>query len=237
MPLQNVEQEKRLAGDKAVAYVHCGMAVGLGTGSTANYAIRALGHRVREGLSICAIPTSKQTRQLAEKEMIPLVDFTETSQLDLTIDGADEVSPQLELIKGAGGALLREKIVASISKELIIIIDSSKYVTTLGKFPLPVEVTPFGWQTVARYIENLGAEVNLRKKEGTAFVSDNQNYILDCHFGEIADAQSLEATLNAIPGVVINGLFVGMTKRCIVGRGDGIEIIERNPQNANAEYP
>jgi ribose 5-phosphate isomerase A len=227
MPQQNVEQEKQLAGEKAVDYAQSGMVVGLGTGSTANYAIRALGQRIREGLSIRAIPTSEQTRQLAEKAQIPLVDFTETPKTDLTIDGADEVDPQLVLIKGAGGALLREKIVASISKELIIIVDSSKYVTMLGKFPLPVEVTPFGWQTVARRIECLGAEITLRKKGEKVFVTDNQNYILDCHFEEITDPQSLEARLNAIPGVVINGLFVGMTARCIVGRGDAIEIIER----------
>ncbi len=224
----NVEREKRLAGEAAAAFVKSGMVVGLGTGSTTNYAIHALGQRAREGLSIQAIPTSEQTRLLAEKEQIPLVDFTETVQLDLTIDGADEVDPQLQLLKGGGGALLREKIVASISRELIIIVDSSKYVAMLGKYPLPVEVTPFGWQTVARRIEDLGAEIVLRKNAESVFFSENQNYILDCHFNEIADPWSLEATLNTIPGVVINGLFVGMTARCIVGSGHSTKIIERN---------
>ena len=229
MPQYNVEREKQIAGEAAAAFVKSGMVVGLGTGSTTNYAIRALGRKAREGLSIQAIPTSEQTRLLAEKEQIPLVDFTETVQLDLTIDGADEVDPQLQLLKGGGGALLREKIVASISRELIIIVDSSKYVAMLGKYPLPVEVTPFGWQTVARRIEDLGAEIVLRKNAERVFFSENQNYILDCHFNEIADPWTLEATLNTIPGVVINGLFVGMTARCIVGCGHSTEIIERNP--------
>lgn len=222
------EQEKQLAGEAAAQYVQSGMVVGLGTGSTAYYAIKAIGKRVREGLSIQALPTSENTLALARSEKIPMIDFSQTVTIDLTIDGADEADSRLNLIKGGGGALLREKIIASASQEMIAIADSSKKVSCLGKFPLPVEVTPFGWQTVVREIEALGAQTVLREKQGEPFVSDNQMHILDCAFGEIKNPDELEAELNAIPGVVINGLFVGLASRLIIGQGAQVEIIERD---------
>ncbi|MBF0279770.1 MAG: ribose-5-phosphate isomerase RpiA [SAR324 cluster bacterium] len=222
-----MEQEKKVAGEAAVDYVESGMVVGLGTGSTAYYAILELGRRVRDGIKIQAIPTSEHTRKLAESENIPMIDFSKTIKIDLTIDGADEVDPQLNMIKGGGGALLREKIIASASTEMIVIADSSKNVPCLGQFPLPVEVTPFGWQTVVPQIEALGARAVLREKNGETFVTDNHMYILDCHFGEINDPVVMEVEINDIPGVVINGLFVGLATRLLVGQGSSVKTIER----------
>ncbi len=222
-----MSEEKRLAGEAAVDSVESGMVIGLGTGSTAYYAIRKLGERVRGGLSIRAIPTSEATRQLAQEEGIALTNFSEVTTLDLTIDGADEVDPHLNLIKGAGGALLREKIVAAASRQVITIADSTKVVPVLGNFPLPVEVTCFGWETVARRILDLGAQANLRQLNGNPFVTDNHQYILDCRFGRIEDPATLEEQLNRIPGVVISGLFVGLTTRALVGRVDTVETHER----------
>lgn len=221
-----IEHEKRISGEAAAGYVESGMVVGLGTGSTAFYAIQALGEKVRAGLAIQAIPTSEQTHRLAQKEQIPLTDFTQILQIDLTIDGADEIDPKLNLIKGAGGALLREKIIAAASHEMIVIADSSKQRPFLGQGLLPVEVTPFGWQTVAKQIESLGAQVVLRKNKDAPFVSDNGLYILDCGFGEIKNPAELESTLNGIPGAVLNGLFVGLATRVILGKRDRVEIIE-----------
>ncbi len=227
MSQKKAEQEKQRAGEAAIQYVQAGMTLGLGTGSTAYYAIRELGRQVREGLTIQAIPTSEQTRQLAEIEKIPLIDFSESLKIDLTIDGADEIDPQLNMIKGGGGALLREKIIASASAEMIVVADASKAVPCLGNFPLPVEVTPFGWQTVVPQIEALGAEIVLREKNGAVWVTDNHLYILDCRFGEIKDPLVLETKLKAIPGVVITGLFIGLATRVIIGQGDSVKTIER----------
>lgn len=224
-----MSEEKRLAAERAVEYVQDGMVVGLGTGSTAFYAVKKLGERVRNGLRIRSIPTSESTRQLAEAEGIPLTSFEAVSAIDLTIDGADEVDPDLNLIKGGGAALLREKIVSAASRENVIIVDSSKTVKRLGAFPLPVEVIPFGWQVVTRRIDALGGNPQLRLKGGAPLVTDQGNWILDCAFGAIPDAAGLELTLNNLPGVVENGLFIKRCTRLVVAQGQELIVRERNP--------
>lgn len=224
-----MSEEKRLAAERAVEYVQDGMVVGLGTGSTAFYAVKKLGERVRNGLRIRSIPTSESTRQLAEAEGIPLTSFETVSAIDLTIDGADEVDPDLNLIKGGGAALLREKIVSAASRENVIIVDSSKTVKRLGIFPLPVEVIPFGWQVVTRRIDALGGNPQLRLKDGSPLVTDQGNWILDCAFGAIPDAAGLELTLNNLPGVVENGLFIKRCTRLVVAQGQELIVRERNP--------
>jgi len=224
-----MSEEKRLAAERAVEYVQDGMVVGLGTGSTAFYAVKKLGERVRNGLRIRSIPTSESTRQLAEAEGIPLTSFEAVSAIDLTIDGADEVDPDLNLIKGGGAALLREKIVSAASRENVIIVDSSKTVKRLGAFPLPVEVIPFGWQVVTRRIDALGGNPQLRLKDGAPLVTDQGNWILDCAFGAIPDAAGLELTLNNLPGVVENGLFIKRCTQLVVAQGQELIVRERNP--------
>ena len=223
-----MSEEKRLAAERAVEYVQDGMVVGLGTGSTAFYAVKKLGERVRNGLRIRSIPTSESTRQLAEAEGIPLTSFEAVSAIDLTIDGADEVDPYLNLIKGGGAALLREKIVSAASRENVIIVDSSKTVKRLGAFPLPVEVIPFGWQVVTRWIDALGGNPQLRLKDGAPLVTDQGNWILDCAFGAIPDAAGLELTLNNLPGVVENGLFIKRCTRLVVAQGQELIVRERS---------
>lgn len=212
---------KQLAGERAAQYVEDDMIVGLGTGSTAFFAIQKLGQRVTEGLNIKAIPTSEQSRQQALAENIPLIDFDQTTQIDLTIDGADEIDPQFNLIKGAGGALLREKIVAQNSAVEIIIVDTSKWVKHLGAFPLPVEVIPFGWQATKKHLIQLGCEPKLRLHANAPYVTDNGNYILDCDFQTITDPPTTEQTINAICGVVECGLFIDLAHRVIIGHPDG----------------
>ena len=224
-----MSEEKRLAAERAVEYVQDGMVVGLGTGSTAFYAVKKLGERVRNGLRIRSIPTSESTRQLAEAEGIPLTSFEAVSAIDLTIDGADEVDPALNLIKGGGAALLREKLVSAASRENVIIVDSSKTVKRLGAFPLPVEVIPFGWQVVTRRIDALGGNPQLRLKDGAPLVTDQGNWILDCAFGAIPDAAGLELTLNNLPGVVENGLFIKRCTQLVVAQGQELIVRERNP--------
>lgn len=212
---------KRLVGERAADYVKDGMAVGLGTGSTAYWAIVRIGERVREGLNIKAIATSRQSEQLALEWGIPLTSFAETSVLDMTIDGADEVDDDGQLIKGGGGALLREKIVAAISRQLIIIVDASKRVRRLGAFPLPVEVLPFGVEATLNHLKKLGANPVVRMSGDKPYVTDNGNWIADCHFGEIGNPGATHAALNQIPGVVENGLFVDMTSWVIIGNEEG----------------
>ncbi|MDG0811937.1 ribose-5-phosphate isomerase RpiA [Cohnella rhizosphaerae] len=215
---------KRLAGEEAVKLVEDGMLVGLGTGSTAYWAIVDIGRRVKEGLKITAVPTSIRSEELAVSLGIPLVplDDVPPGGIDLTIDGADEADGELNLIKGGGGALLREKIIAAHSKRLVIVADASKEVETLGTFPLPVEIVPFGFKLTMGRLEALGGHPSLRLIQGEEpYVTDNGNYIADCRFGVIADAAALETTLNLLPGVVENGLFVGMAERLILGREDG----------------
>ncbi len=219
------EQDKRLAAEAAVSLVEPGMVLGLGTGTTAVHALRALGRRVREGLDVRGIPTSETTRQLAEDEGIALTGFAEVTGIDLTLDGADEFDPQLNLIKGGGGALFREKIVAAASRRLVIFADGSKRVARLGRFPLPVEVNPFGWQVVAARIGALGATVRLRGGPEAPFVSDNHGYILDCAFGAIADPAGLEASLRAITGVTVTGLFVGMAHAVVLAEDGTVQTL------------
>jgi ribose 5-phosphate isomerase A len=220
--------EKQRAAEAAVEYVKDGMIVGLGTGSTTEFAVKKLGERVRDGLSIRGIPTSDVTKKQAEEEGIPLIDFSETMYIDLTIDGADEIDADLNMIKGGGAALLREKIVASASREEIIIVSNEKFVNQLGSFPLPVEVIPFGWQVIFNELETLGGSPNLRLKQGQPLRTDQGNYIIDCHFRQIIAATQLEEQLNMIPGVVENGLFIALCTRMIMADGEKIVVKERH---------
>jgi ribose 5-phosphate isomerase A len=207
--------EKKEVGEKAVEFIKDGMIVGLGTGSTVYYFISKLGELVQQGLSVKGVPTSNQTEKLAIKLGIPLVSFGEIEQIDVAIDGADEVNPDLNLIKGGGGALLREKIIAKSAKTFIVVADSHKNVDTIGTFPLPIEVVPFGYEMTMKYIRELGGNPTLRQKGGTPFLTDNGNYIIDSSFQEINQPEELEKNLNLLPGVVDNGLFVGMADTVI----------------------
>jgi ribose 5-phosphate isomerase A len=222
------ELEKQAVGRAALKFVKDGQVVGLGTGSTAAYFIQYLGERVNAGLKIRGIPTSNAAQRLAEQCGIPLTNLDEVEAVDVDVDGADEFDPQLQLIKGGGGALLREKIVASASKKFVVLADSSKQVPVLGAFPLPVEVVPFAEKLLARKIASLGATVRLRSAAGgEAFRTDEGHHILDCSFGKIADPVSLAATLSAMPGVVEHGLFINMASVVLLGKGD--RVIELRP--------
>ncbi|MFY9843383.1 MAG: ribose-5-phosphate isomerase RpiA [Terriglobales bacterium] len=216
--------EKEAAGRAAAKLVRDGTVVGLGTGSTAHFAVVALGERVKSGLKIIGIPTSVQTADLARAVGIPLTNLDEHPEIDITIDGADEIDPQLRLIKGGGGALLREKVVASASKKMVVVADSGKMVPVLGKFPLPVEIISFARTVVAKKIELLGASVKLRTKaDGSPYLTDNGNPILDCSFGKIEDPAALALTLSNIPGIVEHGLFIGLASVALVGKGDSVK--------------
>lgn len=218
------EREKQLAAEAVVEMVEDGATVGLGTGSTALYALKRLGRRVREeGLRVRCVPTSHWTRQIALEEQIPLTSLDEVDQLDLTMDGADEVDSALNLIKGGGGALFREKIVAAASRRLIIFVDRAKLVQHLGAFPLPVEVNPFGWSLAARRIESLGAQVSLRIIGYSPLITENGGVILDCAFGRIDDPQALQKALREVTGVMETGLFLGMAEQVVVAEGGQIK--------------
>jgi ribose 5-phosphate isomerase A len=219
--------QKRAAAEAAVEQVRDGMVVGLGTGSTADLALDALGRRVGAGLKIVGIPTSERTAARARALNIALAATDGELRIDLAIDGADEVERStLNLIKGNGGALLREKIVASASTRFVVIADESKLVDRLGShFAVPVEVERFGWRAAARKLEKLGAAVAIRRHDGKEFVSDGSNYILDCSFGLIADPPALARELDAIVGVVEHGLFVGMTSEVLIGSSGGVTVL------------
>ena len=218
------ENEKELAGRAAAELVRDGDVVGLGTGSTAYFAVVALGERVKAGLKIVGIPTSIATADLAKKVGVPLTTLDEHPAIDITIDGADEVDPHLNLIKGGGGALLREKVVASVTKKMAVVADSSKAVAALGKFPLPVEIIPFARAVVERKLKSLGATPKLRlKPDGQPYITDNGNHILDASFGKIADPPTIARALSDTPGVVEHGLFIGFAKLALIGRGDRVE--------------
>ena len=220
------QNEKELAGRAAAELVVSGNIVGLGTGSTAYFAVVALGERVKSGLKIIGIPTSVATAELARAVGIPLSTLDEHPEIDITIDGADEVDPQLRLIKGGGGALLREKIIAAASKKMVVVADSSKLVRALGKLPLPVEIIPFAEAVLKKKITALGASCKLRtRSDGTAFVTDEGHHILDCSFGQIADPPALARSLNDMPGVVEHGLFIGIAKLALVGKGSYVKEI------------
>jgi len=218
------DAEKEVAARASLKYVREGQVVGLGTGSTATIAIRLLGELVRGGLKIRGIPTSIASRDLATQLGIPLTTFDEVQQIDVTIDGADEFDPALNLIKGGGGALLREKVVASATKQQVIVTDSSKQVQVLGKFPLPVEVIGFAEPLVAKEIADLGARVVQRKDSaGKPYLTDEGHHILDCHFGEIPDPPALARRLSDMPGIVEHGLFVGMASVVLMAKAGEVE--------------
>jgi len=229
----SVDSYKLAAARRALGFIEPRMRLGLGTGSTASVFVELLGAEVRDGLSVLCVPTSEQTRALAQSLDIPLSTLDETPLLDLTIDGADEIDSELRLIKGGGGALLREKIVATASDRMIVIADAQKRVDKLGRFPLPVEVVRFGITATRNMIEMLAGdsgchgEITLRlKPDGTPFVTDGGNLIFDCAFGQIDDPESLDEALKFIPGVVENGLFLGIADAAIIGGPEGVSVIE-----------
>jgi ribose 5-phosphate isomerase A len=222
------DQEKKEAARASLKFVKDGHVVGIGTGSTAKFFIELLGEQVRSGLKVRGIPTSERSGHLAASLGIPIITLDDCQQIDVTVDGADEFDPQLRLIKGGGGALLREKIVGSATKQYVIVADASKRVPVLGKFPLPVEVIKFAQALVKNRIEALGAKVDLRRDAaGKLYLTDGNNYILDCRFGEISDADSLARQLSEMPGVVEHGLFIGMANVVLVAGGSEVQELRR----------
>ena len=223
---------KTLAAERALELVKPGMKLGLGSGSTAAKFIELLGKKVQGGLEVVGVPTSEDTRILAEKAGIPLTTLDENPELDLTIDGADEIDPNLSLIKGGGGALLREKIVAMASDKMVVVADHSKYVETLGRFPLPIEIVRFGMKATLTMIADAASDAGcdggivLRRLNGEYFVTDNGNYIVDCGFGDISEPESLADVLEMIPGVVEHGLFIGIADQAIIAGPGGVQIID-----------
>jgi ribose 5-phosphate isomerase A len=229
----SLEDRKRAAAACAVEFVQGGMRLGLGTGSTARHFIELLGVRVRQGLSVIAVPTSEATRAYAAPFGIPLSNLDETPELDLTVDGADEIAPDLTVIKGGGGALLWEKIVAAASARMIVIGDDTKWVPVLGRFPLPIEVVPFGLEATRRAVEAAaavagcpGPAVLRRTREGHPFVTDSGHHTLDASLGRIPDPEALAARLAAIPGVVEHGLFIGLVAAAVVAGPGEVRIVE-----------
>jgi len=225
------DELKREAGEAAAEYVQSGMLIGLGTGSTARFATLRIGEFLRSGKlsDIVAVPTSESTGVLAREIGIPLASLEDVTHLDVTIDGADEVDPHLDLIKGLGGALLREKVVASITSLQVIVVDESKLVQQLGtKAPLPVEVVPFGWKACAQALLRFGCQPDLRMENGERYVTDEGNHILDCRFERIDDPAQVEREINNLPGVVENGLFLGLAGAVIVASSSGLRTIERD---------
>lgn len=218
------EELKKLAGEEALKHIEEETIVGLGTGSTIEYTLRKLGQMIRDGFKIKGIPTSIHTKRIAKEENIPLTSLDENPIIDVTIDGADEVDSNLSLIKGGGGALVREKIIAFNSKKVIIVVDDSKIVKALGiDIPLPVEVVKFGWTSTKKTLEEFECEVKLREiMQGEPFITDNGNYILDCEFERISNPEQFEIDINHIPGVVDNGLFINLVNEVIVGSKQGV---------------
>jgi len=217
-----MEELKQKAAYEAVKAVKDGMVVGLGTGSTARRAILKLGEMVKDGLEIIGIATSLESEKIAKQAGIKIADINDYDVIDVTIDGADEVDSKLNLIKGGGGALLREKIVASCSKKEIIVVDESKIVSSFS-FPLPVEVVKFGWKRTAEKLAKLNFKPHIRH----GFITDNGNYILDCEYEKMENVEEMEEKINNLPGVVENGLFIGLANEVIIGKKDGIEIMKR----------
>src|SRR4051812_49064581 len=227
----NPDAQKRAAAARALELVRPGMKLGLGTGSTARHFVELLGERVRMGLDVIGVPTSEATKVEAERCGVPLTSLDETPQLDLTVDGADEIGPDLTLIKGGGGALLREKIVAAASKRMLIVADETKWVPTLGHFPLPIEILPFGFGATRRALEaatGIPGKLALRyDKNGHVFVTDAGHWIVDAALGRIADPNALAQKLAAIPGVMEHGLFIGLAHIAVLAGLDGIRVVER----------
>jgi ribose 5-phosphate isomerase A len=229
-----IDELKRQAAAQALEHVRDGMKLGLGTGSTAKHFVELLGEKVKAGLKVIGVPTSEATRADAERCGVALTTLDDVDRLDLTVDGADEIDPDLNLIKGGGGALLREKIVAAASDRMIVIADDSKWVDRLGRFPLPIEVVPFGLAATRRAITDTlaahGASGRLAVragKDGHAFVTDGGHWIVDAHLGVIPDAPALAAALAALPGVVEHGLFIGLATTALLAGPSGIRTIAR----------
>jgi ribose 5-phosphate isomerase A len=230
----DVEAQKRAAAARALEFVRPGMRLGLGSGSTAKHFVELLGERVHAGLDVIGVPTSEATGADAARLGVPLTTLDETPELDLTVDGADEIATDLSLIKGGGGALLREKIVASASARMIVIADESKWVSALGRFPLPVEIVPFGLAPTRRKVEAAAAAAGSpgpallrRGKDGHAFVTDGGHWILDAALERIADPRSLADRLDRIAGVVEHGLFIGLAHIAVIAGSSGVRVIER----------
>ena len=231
----DIEAQKRAAAARAVEFVRPGMRLGLGTGSTARHFVELLGERVRGGLDVVAVPTSQATQDDAERCGIPLTSLDEVPELDLTVDGADEIAPDLSLIKGGGGALLREKIVAAASARMIVIADRSKWVDALGRYPLPIEVASFGVEATRRELERAIAglqgpgRLSLRQgRDGHAFVTDGGHWIIDAALGRIDDPRAMAQAISGIPGVMEHGLFIDLAHMAILAGPDGVKIVERS---------
>lgn len=222
-----MEDKKRNAGYEAANYIKDGMIVGLGSGSTVNWMMKKLGEKVVAGLNIQGIPSSNKTKKLANQLGIPLIELTDDVIIDIAIDGADEIDPEYNLLKGGGGSLVREKLVDIAAKQFIVIADESKVVSTLGAFSLPVEILPFGWKQTAARIADLGGEPILRVRDNEVFVSDNGNYIVDCNFGDIHNPKALHENLKLLVGVVETGLFINMTNKIIIGLNDEVKYLTK----------
>lgn len=229
----SADRMKKMAAERALGFIEPGMKLGLGTGSTAAAFVDLLGQRVAAGLDIIGVPTSEATRRQAEALGIRLTTLDEEPYLDLTIDGADELDEQLRLIKGGGGALLREKIVATASDRMLVIADASKRVSVLGKFPLPIEVIPFGLKStlgmIEMLIDDIGCSGALRVRKlagGELFHTDSGNLIVDAHLGAIEDPEGLDQVLKMVPGVVENGLFIGLADAAVIASANGVEVLE-----------
>ncbi|MEK6320424.1 MAG: ribose-5-phosphate isomerase RpiA [Acidobacteriota bacterium] len=226
--MRDLDVPKQRASERALELVRAGQVIGLGTGSTAKFAIEGIGRLVRAGLSIKGVPTSVSTERMARELGIPLLDLNEAGVIDVTLDGADEVDPDFNMIKGGGGALTREKLVALASVKRVILVDESKLVAKLGQSRLlPVEVLPFAWTLSARLLSDLGCVISLRQQDEKPFVTDNGNHILDCDFGPIEDAAALENRIKGLPGVIECGLFIGIADILVIGFDDRVEIRER----------
>lgn len=230
----DLERLKREAARRALDFVQPGMRLGLGTGSTASHFVELLAERVRAGLKVVGVPTSEATRGQAERLGVPLTTLDDEPELDLTVDGADEIDPELNMIKGGGGALLREKIVAAASRDMIVVADASKRVDRLGRFPLPIEVVNFGLSATTRalaaavHAAGCDGPLRLRRRpDGHVFVTDQGHLILDAGLGHIPDARSLASRLAEVPGVVEHGLFIGLARRAILADQKGVRVIER----------
>jgi len=223
------DEAKLAAATKAIeTFLQDGMTIGLGSGTTSRFFVRILGDRVKSGLRVIGVPSSKSTGQLAQEVGVPLADLNDVEQLDLTIDGADEIDPKGRMIKGGGANLLWEKIVASASRKMVAIVDESKRVQRLGRFPLPVEIIPFSWRSTERQLQNLfkkagydDVRIDVRGSREKPLITDSGHYLLDCHLQEIADPEFLADHLNQIPGVVEHGLFLGIATDAAIGKPDG----------------
>lgn len=220
-----MENQKKVAGEHSVEFIKNGMTIGLGSGTTVYFMMKKLGELVKQGLDVYGIPSSRKTERWAKEFGIPLKMFAEIEKIDIAIDGADEIDAHMNLIKGGGGSLVREKIIDVFANQLIIIADESKMVSELGNYPLPVEVLPFGWEITAKKLSQFGCTPRIREKDNQVFISDNGNYILDCQFEKILKPKVLHESFKLLVGVVETGLFVEMTDKVIIGRDQKVDVI------------